>query len=108
LREAVQPLALNSNYGFKDNVETFICNPNIIGCLLKRTELRLMSEIEVPNPKELEELKEKHFSRRVALVTAVYAVLTERSSAMSREARSEYEMLASMSGKEAGRYAVWI
>jgi len=115
-----------------------------------------MSEIEVPNPKELEELKEKHFSRRVALVTAVYAVLlaitslggnnaakemmlaqqqssdqwsfyqskvmrehiyrlegkrtkavlTERGSAMSREARSEYEALASMSEKEAGRYAI--
>ena len=34
-----------------------------------------MAEIELPNPEELRELKEKHFSRRVALMTAVYAVL---------------------------------
>ena len=115
-----------------------------------------MSEIEVPNPKELGELKEKHFSRRVALVTAFYAVLlaitslggnnaakemmlaqqqssdqwsfyqskvmrehvyrleamrtkallTERGSAMGREARSEYEALAKLSDKEAGRYGL--
>ena len=34
-----------------------------------------MAEIEVPNPEELEERRDKSFSRRVALVTAVYAVV---------------------------------
>ncbi|HEV8437322.1 MAG TPA: DUF4337 domain-containing protein [Methylomirabilota bacterium] len=34
-----------------------------------------MAEVEVPNPEELHERREDHFSRRVALVTAVFAVL---------------------------------
>ena len=34
-----------------------------------------MAEVEVPNPRELEEIKEKGFNRRIALVTAVYAVV---------------------------------
>lgn len=34
-----------------------------------------MAEVELPNPEELEERRDKSFSRRVALVTAVYAVL---------------------------------
>ncbi len=34
-----------------------------------------MSEVEIPNREELEELKGKAFTRRVALVTAIYAVL---------------------------------
>lgn len=34
-----------------------------------------MREVEVPNPEELEERREKAFSRRVALTTAVYAVI---------------------------------
>ena len=34
-----------------------------------------MPEIELPNPHELEERRERSFSRRVALVTAVYAVV---------------------------------
>ena len=33
-----------------------------------------MAEVELPNPEELEEKAERSFSRRVALVTAVYAV----------------------------------
>ncbi len=33
-----------------------------------------MAEIELPNPHELEERREKGFTRRVALVTAIYAV----------------------------------
>jgi len=32
-------------------------------------------ELELPNPEELEERREKHFSRRVALTTAIYAVV---------------------------------
>lgn len=34
-----------------------------------------MAEVEVPNPEELKELKEKAFGRRVALVTAIFAVV---------------------------------
>jgi hypothetical protein len=34
-----------------------------------------MAEVELPDPEELHERREDHFSRRVALVTAVYAVL---------------------------------
>jgi hypothetical protein len=34
-----------------------------------------MPEVELPNPEELEERREKHFSRRVALTTAIYAVV---------------------------------
>ena len=34
-----------------------------------------MAEMELPNPEELEELKGKAFSKRVALVTAVFAVV---------------------------------
>ncbi len=34
-----------------------------------------MAEVEVPNPRELEEIKEKGFNRRIALITAVYAVV---------------------------------
>ena len=34
-----------------------------------------MSEVELPNPEELEEVKAKTFTRRVALVTAVFAVI---------------------------------
>lgn len=34
-----------------------------------------MPEVELPDPEELEELKNKAFTRRVALTTAVYAVM---------------------------------
>jgi len=34
-----------------------------------------MAEIELPNPEELEEKKSKQFTRRVALTTAIYAVI---------------------------------
>jgi uncharacterized protein DUF4337 len=34
-----------------------------------------VAEVELPNPDELEERRDKAFSRRVALVTAVYAVI---------------------------------
>ena len=33
-----------------------------------------MAEVELPNPEELEERRDKAFSRRVALTTAIYAV----------------------------------
>ena len=34
-----------------------------------------MAEVELPNPDELEERRDKSFSRRVALTTAIYAVM---------------------------------
>jgi hypothetical protein len=34
-----------------------------------------MAEMELPNPKELEEIKEKAFTRKVAMVTAIFAVI---------------------------------
>ena len=34
-----------------------------------------MPEVELPNPAELEEIKDKAFTRRVAITTAVYAVM---------------------------------
>lgn len=34
-----------------------------------------MAEVEIPDPEELEELRGKRFTRRVALTTAVYAVV---------------------------------
>ena len=34
-----------------------------------------MAEVELPDPEELEERRDKAFSRRVALVTAIYAVV---------------------------------
>ena len=34
-----------------------------------------MPEVELPNPEELEERRDKTFSRRVALTTAVFAVI---------------------------------
>lgn len=34
-----------------------------------------MAEVEIPNPEELEELKAKQFTKRVALTTAIFAVM---------------------------------
>jgi hypothetical protein len=34
-----------------------------------------MSEVEIPNPEELEEIRNKGFTRRVAITTAIYAVM---------------------------------
>lgn len=34
-----------------------------------------VTEVELPNPEDLKEIKEKTFTRRVALITAIYAVV---------------------------------
>ncbi|MEJ5376539.1 MAG: DUF4337 domain-containing protein [bacterium] len=34
-----------------------------------------MAEVELPNPEEMEEIKEKSFTRKVAMTTAIYAVI---------------------------------
>ena len=39
-----------------------------------------MADIELPNPEEIAELKAKTFTRRVALTTAIYAVILAISS----------------------------
>jgi len=48
-----------------------------------------MEDIELPNPKELEEEKGKAFTRRVALVTAIYAVFLAISSLGGNNAMKE-------------------
>jgi hypothetical protein len=34
-----------------------------------------MADVELPNPGELEEVREKQFTKRVALTTAIFAVI---------------------------------
>ena len=48
-----------------------------------------MSEIELPNPEELEEIKAKAFTRRVALTTAIYAVILAISALGGNQAMKE-------------------
>jgi hypothetical protein len=46
----------------------------VLDCITLKGGIAGMEEIELPNTKELEEEKEKSFTRRVALVTAIFAV----------------------------------
>jgi hypothetical protein len=48
-----------------------------------------MAEVELPNPEELEEVRSKTFTRRVALVTAIFAVLLAVSSLGGNNAMKE-------------------
>src|SRR4026208_2532286 len=48
-----------------------------------------MAEVELPNPKELHEQSEDRFGRRVALVTAVFAVILSISSLGGNNATKE-------------------
>lgn len=48
-----------------------------------------MAEAELPNPEELEEIKEKRFHSRVAMITAVYAVILAFSSLGGNHAMKE-------------------
>ena len=48
-----------------------------------------MAETELPNPSELEELKEKKFHSKVAMITAVYAVVLALSSLGGNHAMKE-------------------
>jgi hypothetical protein len=48
-----------------------------------------MSEVELPNPEELEEHRAKAFTRRVALTTAIFAVLLAISSLGGSQAMKE-------------------
>jgi hypothetical protein len=48
-----------------------------------------MAELELPNPEELEELRAKTFTRRIALTTAIFAVLLAISSLGGNNAAKE-------------------
>ncbi len=48
-----------------------------------------MSEIELPQPEELEEIKAHAFTRRVALTTAIFAVILAISSLGGNHAMKE-------------------
>ncbi len=48
-----------------------------------------MPEIEIPDPEELEEIKAKAFTRRVALTTAIYAVILAVSALGGNQAMKE-------------------
>ena len=48
-----------------------------------------MAEVELPNHKELEEIKEKGFTRRVALITAIFAVILALASLGGNKAMKE-------------------
>lgn len=48
-----------------------------------------MAELELPNPEELEEIRAKAFTRRVALVTAIFAVMLAVSSLGGNNAMKE-------------------
>ena len=48
-----------------------------------------MAEVEVPNPDELKEMKGKRFSRNIALVTAVFAVVLAIASLGGNQAMKE-------------------
>jgi hypothetical protein len=58
-----------------------------------------MAEVELPNAEELEELKGKKFTRRVALTTAIYAVLLAVTSLGGNNAMKEM-LLASQQSSD--------
>ena len=58
-----------------------------------------MTEIELPNAEELEEMKGKRFTRRVALTTAIYAVLLAVTSLGGNNAMKEM-LLASQQSSD--------
>jgi hypothetical protein len=63
-----------------------------------------MSEVEVPNVEELEEEKGKAFTRRVALVTAIYAVFLAITSLGGSNAMKEMLLAQQQSSDQWGFY----
>ena len=63
-----------------------------------------MAEVELPNPKELEEKAERSFSRRVALVTAVYAVVLAIASLGGNNAMKEMLLAQQQSSDQLAFY----
>src|SRR5271157_3120768 len=56
---------------------------------MSQAERTAMSEVELPNPEELEEQKGKAFTRHVALTTAIFAVILAVSSLGGNNAMKE-------------------
>ena len=70
-----------------------------------------MPEVELPNPAELEEIKNKAFTRRVAITTAVYAVMLAIAAlggnyAMKEMLLAQQQALLAEFAAEAKRYGV--
>lgn len=63
-----------------------------------------MSEVELPNPEELEETAGKRFSKRVALTTAIYAVLLAITSLGGNNATKEMMLSQQMSNNQWSYY----
>jgi len=59
-----------------------------------------MSEVELPNAEELEEIKGKKFTRRVALTTAIYAVFLAITSLGGNNAMKEMLLAAQQSSDQ--------
>ena len=59
-----------------------------------------MSEVELPNPVEFEEIKGKTFTRRVALTTAIYAVFLAITSLGGNNAMKEMLLAAQQSSDQ--------
>ncbi len=59
-----------------------------------------MPEVELPNPEELEERRDKTFSRRVALTTAIYAVVLAIASLGGNYAMKEMLLAQQMSSDQ--------
>lgn len=59
-----------------------------------------MAEVEIPNHEELEEIKKNQFSKRVALVTALYAVLLAITSLGGNNAAKEMMLAQQQSSNQ--------
>jgi uncharacterized membrane protein YjfL (UPF0719 family) len=59
-----------------------------------------MAEVEIPNHEELEEIKKNHFSKRIALVTALYAVLLAITSLGGNNAAKEMMLAQQQSSNQ--------
>src|SRR2546430_10454862 len=69
-----------------------------------RDRRRRVPEVELPNPEELEERREKHFSRRVALTTAIYAVALAIASLGGNNAMKEMLLAQQQSSDQCAFY----
>jgi hypothetical protein len=63
-------------------------------------EAEIMSEVELPNAEELEEIKGRKFTRRVALTTAIYAVFLAITSLGGNNAMKEMLLAAQQSSDQ--------
>src|SRR5512140_591863 len=59
-----------------------------------------MEEVELPNPEELEEIHKKAFTRRIALVTAIFAVILALASLGGNSAGKEVRLTQQQSSNQ--------